>query len=112
MKSEFMELKLKVKIEDIVVLFISACEGGSNYWCEELTPFGKTGDAYESMLAGFSLVERRKRHSVFPKDIQKALDLFPIEAPHQFGQFIADNADASTGDVFLQLCVFKKVIYG
>ena len=31
---------------------------------------------------------------------------------HHFADVLKDNADATTGDVFLQLCLFGDVIYG
>lgn len=32
--------------------------------------------------------------------------------PSHWGDFIAENDDAETADVFLQYCIFEKVIYG
>lgn len=108
-----MKLTLEIPDHRIVDLFISACEGGSNYWCKELTPLGK-GGAYEAMLGGFTLIdgESGKSHKVSKQDIKKALELFKEKVPHQFGAFMSEDDDAATGDCFLQLCVFGDVIYG
>jgi hypothetical protein len=109
-----LEVKLSIDTKRVVDLFVTACEGGSNYWCKELTPKGTRGDAYEAMLGGFTLIEKEngKKHTVTPKDIVEALELFPVKYPRQFGDFLFENDDAETGDVFLQLCVFKDVVYG
>lgn len=97
----------------VIDLFISACEGGSNYWCAELTPKGN-GDAYMSMLAGFTVVESEtaKKTVVTSKDIQGGLELMAKKYPRHFFDFLQENEDAVTADVFLQLCVFKDLIYG
>lgn len=100
--------------DQIINLFITACEGGSNYWCNSLTPLGKNKDAYRAMLYGFTLTDGTdgKEHTVTSKDISKAINLMFTEYPHHFGDILKENDDAITGDVFLQLCVFGEVIYG
>lgn len=107
-KSEF-----SITRQRIAELFISACEGGSNYWCAKLTPKGR-GDAYMSMLAGFTVVEieTAKKTVVTSKDIQKGLELMAQKYPRHFHDFLQENEDAETADVFLQLCVFQDLIYG
>lgn len=107
-------VEIEVSNKRIVDLFISACEGGSNYWCQELTPTSKRKDAYEAMLDGFILTdgESGKKHTVTPKMIDKAVQLFPTKEPRHFGDFMSENDDATTADVFLQLCVFGETIYG
>lgn len=106
-------INISVSREKIVDLFISACEGGSNYWCAELTPKGK-GDAYWAMLEGFEIIEIEdgKKRRVTPAMIQKAVKAFPVKEPRHFGNFLSDDADAETADAFLQLCVFGETIYG
>ena len=105
---------IELSNEQIVNLFITACEGGSNYWCKKLTPYKDKGDAYESMLEGFSLIdgESGKTHRVIPKDIKEAVTLMATKYPNHFADLINENDDSVTGDVFLQLCVFKDIIYG
>lgn len=104
---------VKIKEQDIVDLFVSACEGGSNYWCAGLTPKGK-GDAYKAMLKGFTLIESEdgKKRTVTPRKIERAIQLFAVKAPYQFGNLLSGDADASTGDAFLQLCTFGDLVYG
>jgi hypothetical protein len=44
--------------------------------------------------------------------ITRGLVAMKEKAPRHFGDALADNDDATTGDVFLQLCLFDEVIYG
>lgn len=101
--------------ERIISLFITACEGGSNYWCKELTPKGSEDmDAYEAMLEGFVLIDgyENKKHNVTPKKIREALILMATKYPEHFADMLSENDDADTADVFLQLCTFKELVYG
>lgn len=111
---ETFKATIELPKQRIIDLFISACEGGSNYWCQSLTPPDTRKDAYEAMLDGFTLIdgETSRQHLVTPKDIAKAIELFPIKAPQAFADVMGENDDACTGYVFLQLCVFKDIIYG
>ena len=34
------------------------------------------------------------------------------DAPHHYADAVTESGDAVTGDVFLQLCLFGKVIFG
>ena len=42
----------------------------------------------------------------------KGLQLMAKDYPQQWADFMDDNDDANTGDVFVQLCCFGKTIYG
>lgn len=46
------------------------------------------------------------------KMIEKGLKVFAEKSPYQFGQWLLENDDAITGDVFLQCCLFGEVKYG
>lgn len=99
---------------DLVNLFILACEGGSNYWADSLTPLGKCEDAYEAMLYGFVVTDitTGKRHRISHGKIKIAEMLMIKNERRHLGDLLSENEDATTGDVFLQLCVFGEVIYG
>lgn len=111
-------LKIEIDPKKIVDQFTVACEGGSNYWCKSVTPvnepmFGE--DAYSVMLRGFHVEEIDEDAAevyVSPRDIQKAIDLWPNESPQSFTDFLNDDGDANTADIFLQLCAFQRVVYG
>lgn len=111
---------MELSAQRIIDLFISAREGGSNYWCGNTirpnTKATKTEEWYAAMLRGFSIVDHKDSgdvsHVVTRGDIEQALQKFPVECPAQFAAWISEDDDAETGDCFLQLCVFGEVIYG
>lgn len=110
-------IKLTIELPEqrIIDMFIGACEGGSNYWCQSVTPLGPDSlGAYGAMLGGFTCVEIEggKKHKVSAKDIANAIVLMANKHPNHFGDMVGETDDASTADVFLQLCVLKDLIYG
>lgn len=110
-------VRVEVDPERIVGLFISACEGGSNYWCQGVTPHKPEGakDGYWAMLEGFHLTEIETdavEFFVSKKDIERGLQLLPTLAPKAFSSLVEDNTDAEVADVFLQLCAFGEIKYG
>jgi hypothetical protein len=44
--------------------------------------------------------------------IDRGLAIMAEKYPRHFGDFIADNEDSITGDVFIQCCLLGDVIYG
>ena len=46
------------------------------------------------------------------KKIKRGLTIMAKKYPKHFADFLKDDADGDTGDVFLQCCVFGEVIYG
>jgi len=114
-------------------LLVSAIEGGSNYWYmiedykqpevpampwgeDEYTPkyisypFSKDGAVIISDIEE----DDGETFTLDKKAIIKGKKLL-AENPnysHHYADVLRDNADAETGDVFLQLCLFGEVIYG
>ena len=50
--------------------------------------------------------------SLGEKEILRGLEVMADKYPNHFGDAISGNDDATTGDVFLQCCVFGDVLYG
>ena len=44
--------------------------------------------------------------------IEQGIQLLERLYPGLFADFIKENEDATTGDIFLQLCLYGEVIYG
>ena len=44
--------------------------------------------------------------------IQRGVKIMAEKYPRHFGDWIGENDDATTGDVFLQCCLFGETIYG
>lgn len=131
-----MKVCLDFSDEKIAGLLCSGMEGGINYWAkihsyiEPVTP--------RSILDADKPIEEQKiyKHIDYPltggavvikdceddkpnqyytlnkKAIQEGLDIMAKKYPTHFGNFLSDNYDAITGDIFVQCCVFGKVIYG
>lgn len=113
-KMKKFEVIISVPENRIVDMFISACEGGSNYWCSKVTPIGKSKDPYKAMLKGFKAVDNdsKKTYVVEPVMIDLALTLMAQDHGKHFSNMITEINDNSMADVFFQLCVFGDVIYG
>jgi len=135
-------LSIEVDDEKIKGLLCCAFEGGSNYWAQVddyelasglyLDDFKKGGKLTDPknywhpcqivpFVEGCAVIvmerenERRDRKTMHKLDraaIQKGIDALMQKYPRHFGDFLSDNTDATTGDVFLQCCLFGEVVYG
>jgi hypothetical protein len=116
----------KQRISD---LLCSAFEGGSNYWyiiaeCVEppVLEF-RTSDKTifkhldyplndgGGLLIGDQEDEDRQPILLDFAAIRKGLTLLAEKYPRHWADFLSENDDASTADVFLQLCLFGEVVY-
>lgn len=52
-----------------------------------------------------------KKHELNQKNLERGLELFVKTAPHHYRDWLAENDDAITADVFLQLCLFEDIVY-
>ena len=108
--------------ERINDLITSALEGGSNYWYTIVdhnrtivgaefvcgTPFKSGG--YIDFIA-----PEYHETKVFRLDIdaiKSGLELFRSESSKSYADWVSENDDANTGDIFLQYCLFSSVIFG
>jgi hypothetical protein len=136
--------KVKINLETISNLLVSAFEGGSNYWYVDME-FTKEPDMKKVKENIPSLYEKA-RYSYYPfggemivftdeeldlKNVQpvkknkgdegyilnmdrikRGLELMAEKYSTHFADIMNENDDATTGDVFLQLCLFEDVIFG
>ncbi len=127
-------VQLPVSIERIGDLVISALEGGSNYWYTIDTEDHRTvrADANggprvftlsEAPINGGSLYIRLLDPDEGPINGKEAwildmaacikgLHVMADVAPRHFGNWLNENDDAETGDVFLQCALFGEVVFG
>jgi len=113
--NKYFQVVIKVPKKTIVNMFVGACEGGSNYWCKDVRPKGKASDCYDAMLDGFTCIDmedNNRLYEVTAKNIERAVFLMFQDEPRHFGHMMSENDDATTADVFFQLCVFGKTVYG
>jgi hypothetical protein len=123
-------VKHSVSLDRISNLLCSAFEGGSNYWYvinEFVKPKALTFRTDESevyrhldyplneggaLIIGDMEDEDSEAKRLDLKAIEKGLKIMAEKYPRHMLDFINDNDDADTGDVFLQCCLFGEAIYG
>jgi hypothetical protein len=105
-------------------LLCSAFEGGSNYWymIEKFEyPEGKTRSDFqfphlEVPFKGGALKitadGEKKVYTLDRRALDKGWKLMISDQPRHYADAVTGGGDATTGDVFLQLCLFGKVIFG
>lgn len=112
-------------------LLVSAFEGGSNYWIEKISklvepverkfecednedgfmkkyeyPFNMGGEVH------IKVCDDDKTYILNRAAIERGLTTMATKFSRHFNDFISENDDAETGDVFLQCCLFDDVIFG
>lgn len=134
-------LTVKLTDNEMRGLLCSALEGGSNYWymierhrlAEGVTyaDFRKDGrfvepeywhpaqliPFHEGCATVYTVTEDnaeqpRKKHILDRKAMERGTQIMAEKYPRHFAAVLAEDADADTGDVWLQCCLFGEVIYG
>ncbi len=129
-----MKMKITQTIDGkhISDLLCSALEGGSNYWyqieekreppvwefdSEPKPTKGHWAQDYPLNIGGALIISdmEDEEHGKMKLDleaIKKGLEKMSEAYPAHFADFVGENHDATTADVFLQCCLFGEVIYG
>lgn len=120
-------LNFNVDPEKITNLLISAFEGGSNYWIArrvEITrkptlPYDGYGSSVPMAGGEISIAElvndntgEINMHTLDQEKCIKGLEIMAEKYPRHFSDWVSENDDAVTGDVFLQVSLFGTVVYG
>jgi hypothetical protein len=124
-----------VSLERVRDLLCNAFEGGSNYWyvivdyhrpadetklyrgTDELPfphldyPVSEGGHLMISTHMGDEFLGQTK-WPLSLVTIRKGLEVMRQKYPQHWHDFIVENDDATTGDVFLQCCLFEETVYG
>lgn len=128
---------IKVTDEQVRGLLCSAFEGGSNYWIDSCEYEFASGLQYQDFRQGGSqqppeeywhplqlvplvdgcavLVKDNEDFTVHRVDrtsIANALRLMQSKYPRHFADMMEETDDATTGNVFLQLCCFGEMVFG
>jgi len=101
---------LNITNERLFHILSCALEGGSNYWIDTINC---NQDIYtidnDYVLTIYSNVEGDKRVSNVTRNIMlNAISKMPA---HHRQDFLEENEDAITGDVFLQIACFDEILY-
>lgn len=119
-----MNVSAEVSEERIANLLCSAWEGGSHYWVRESSgrPYAwrreeKPGDPdYGRMWLNLPVTVTEDEggvvHTLDQAAIERGLKLMAEKWGRHFGDFMSENDDATTADVFLQLCLLGDIVYG
>lgn len=124
-----MRLIVPLDIEDqrVIDLITSALEGGSNYWYIIDISQSRLVDGVEFLVEqpmkdgilhielldpdegpiNYKTAWRLSRASA-----EAGLVIMATKYPAHFADFLAENDDAITGDVFLQCALFGEVVFG
>jgi hypothetical protein len=129
-------ISVPVSEERIKGLLCSAFEGGSDYWIKsiqrihpnyDIADFRKDGkfnseDHYWHphqiipLVSGCSLVitaeDDDNKYTLDRAALEKGLALMAEKHLNHFNDFVQETDDATTGDIFLQLCLFSELVYG
>jgi hypothetical protein len=121
-------LAIEVPDERIQALLCDAFEGGSNYWYVIRAFNYPPGQTKKSLGIEFAHLElplkeggsltigeigKTMPDKVLDRDaIQKGLKIMAEKYPAHYADFLAENDDATTGDVFLQCCLYGEAVFG
>lgn len=121
-------LPLPVTTRRIADLIVGAFEGGSGYWLNgaRLLHGEAVARPWYSCAAFYALPDWRMRLTfdnphegpdtatadVGPAELVAGLASMAEKSPAHFADWLADNDDAATSDVFIQYVIFGEVIYG
>lgn len=129
-----LDIQIEISPEQIEGLLTTAFEGGSNYWYL-VEGFNKAfrkdepKDMYwwdcmrnriEDGTFELKVYDLETSHAgdldllgcVTNESIEKAITLMAKDYPKHFNDWMNDNYDGDTADVFLQLCVMGDVVFG
>jgi hypothetical protein len=118
-------MKVQINIEDqrIKDLLCNALEGGSNYWYEIESFVNPNKITVECrhldlpFIEGCGLMIADSEGDMGTKllnreAMEKGLNIMSEKYPLHFSNFMTENDDAETGDVFLQCALYGEIVFG
>jgi hypothetical protein len=114
----------EVSAERVSDLLCCAFEGGINDWSHKGVRLNPSGDKWPGEWASdmpkhegcwlevHDSADTERWFVLDQKALSYGLKLMAEKYPKHWGDFLAENEDAATGDVFVQLCLFGEVKYG
>lgn len=135
------QVGLSLPVKTVRGLLCSALEGGANYWHTVSRYSFAPGVAKEDFIGKGRFVDpevywhptqlipfapgcaveiaeldedesKQKVHRLDREAMQRGLQVMLDKYPHHFADVLKENADAETGDVFLQCCLLGELVYG
>lgn len=109
-------MKFHLEISDVRITDLLHGHGGSYSmsWLDEISGQWIDGSCTVRFLREDQDEgdEPKGRKRIGSATVRKAMALFAKNSPRHFGDFLEENDDDITFDVFAQYCIFGKVIYG
>lgn len=111
---------VQVPLARIDDLLVGAVEGGSNYWAGFTLTQVQTAcrKASGTTYVGVRVTELRadgiegSRRILNAQALTEGLSTMQSKYPRHFGNFLSEDDDAETSDVFVQCCLFGEIVYG
>ena len=120
-----MDVSIKLDEQRMQDLFIGAFEGGSSYWAEvrDSSPTNECQSPSERwwkhiMVDGgemkvYDNEDEESEPTVLNKaGVEKGFQLMAQNEARHFMDWLSENDDATTADVWFQLALFGQVVYG
>jgi hypothetical protein len=127
-------VKTPITKKRIAELLCTALEGGSTdwYWINKLIkpknfefrfdpdliyelydyPLNEGGALIISDKEDDKPLKNRQTYRLDLESLKRGIQVIADKYPKHFNDFLQENDDSDTGDVFLQCCLFGEVIYG
>lgn len=116
-------IRQRISDERLADVLCSAYEGGSNYWARQSD--GKKSPYRFAALSGGVLQfvpdfaveitdveDGEKKYPLTLARLRHGLQVMATKYPRHFADILAENDDATTGDVLLQCAIFGELVYG
>lgn len=127
--SETISVQQEISLEKVAGLICTGFEGGVGYWCcitgyvepenprsvmedGEVFPhidYPLTGGAVQCVS---EVEDDSPTYTLDFEAVKRGLKLMSEKYPRHFSDFMSDDYDADTGDVFIQLCLLGELVYG
>jgi len=108
----------EISDERLSDLLCCAFEGGSNHWintADSIEPLSKNVYNFEVPFENDGKLEivtvDNEKYILDRQSIDSGLDVMQNKYPRHMKDFLDENEDADTGDVFLQCCLFGEAVY-
>ncbi len=107
-------ITLRVSTDEVDDIIDCAIDGGIGYWCPTCKFTSVAGDEPNTFTEQGDEKEPIAEHRLTDEGIRRALDIMVNDMPLRYAACFSGDPDydVEDADVFLQLCLFGKVVYG
>lgn len=86
-------------------------------WCEDKSEWDNVRKCYVASMCGGDVIlidheDETERHTLDKASLERGIQVMADKYPKHFSNFMNENDDAETGDIFVQCCLFGKIVYG